>query len=140
VVGDRTLACPTLEIVEYPDHWEADVVLADGGTAHLRPVRSDDAELLRSFYARLSDESIYYRFFSPRPKLTDQEIEHFITVDHDARVALIATIGDDMMAVARYERTGDGQAEVAFLVEDARPGPRRGQCATGASGGGGKGA
>jgi hypothetical protein len=34
-------------------------VLADGGTAHLRPVRPDDAELLRAFYARLSAESIY---------------------------------------------------------------------------------
>jgi acyl-CoA synthetase (NDP forming)/RimJ/RimL family protein N-acetyltransferase len=108
--------------VEYPDHWEADVVLADGGTAHLRPVRADDAELLRSFYARLSAESIYYRFFSPHPQLTEREIEHFTTVDHDTRVALIATIGDAMVAIARYDRTGDREAEVAFLVEDAHQG------------------
>jgi acyl-CoA synthetase (NDP forming)/RimJ/RimL family protein N-acetyltransferase len=108
--------------VEYPDHWEADVVLADGGTAHLRPVRAQDADLLRSFYARLSAESIYYRFFSPHPQLTEREIRHFTTVDHDTRVALIATIGDALVAVARYDRTGDGEAEVAFLVEDAHQG------------------
>jgi len=88
----------------YPDHWEADVVLADGGTAHLRPVRPQDAELLRAFYARLSAESIYYRFFSPHPQLTEREIVHFTTTDHINRVALIATIGDQMMAVARYDR------------------------------------
>ncbi|MCO5986306.1 GNAT family N-acetyltransferase [Actinoallomurus spadix] len=90
----------------YPDHWEADVVLADGGTAHLRPIRAGDAELLREFYARLSPESIYYRFFSPRPRLSDREIEHFTTVDYVDRVALIATIGDAMVAVVRYDRLG----------------------------------
>ncbi|MFC9972897.1 GNAT family N-acetyltransferase [Spirillospora sp. NPDC127200] len=108
----------------YPDQWEADVVLADGGTAHLRPIRSDDAELLRVFYARLSPESIYYRFFSPRPTLSDREIAHLTTVDYDARVALIATIGGDMVAVVRYDRLPGqpGTAEVAFLVEDAHQG------------------
>ncbi|MFI6516110.1 GNAT family N-acetyltransferase [Spirillospora sp. NPDC050679] len=108
----------------YPDQWEADVVLADGGTAHLRPIRSDDAELLRVFYARLSPESIYYRFFSPRPTLSDREIAHLTTVDYDGRVALIATIGGDMVAVVRYDRLPGqpGTAEVAFLVEDAHQG------------------
>jgi acyl-CoA synthetase (NDP forming)/RimJ/RimL family protein N-acetyltransferase len=113
--------------VPYPDHWEADVVLADGGTAHLRPIRANDAGLLREFYARLSPESIYYRFFSPRPRLTDGEVEHFTKVDYDDRVALIATIGGAMVAVVRYDRIrADGDrsqtAEVAFLVEDAHQG------------------
>jgi acyl-CoA synthetase (NDP forming)/RimJ/RimL family protein N-acetyltransferase len=108
--------------VTYPDHWEADVVLSDGGTAHLRPIRPADAELLRVFYARLSPESIYYRFFSPRPKLTDREVEHFTTVDHQSRAALIATIGGEMIAVVRYDRIKESEAEVAFLVEDAHQG------------------
>ncbi|REE95433.1 GNAT family N-acetyltransferase [Thermomonospora umbrina] len=108
----------------YPDHWEADVVLADGGTAHLRPIRPGDAERMRAFYRRLSPESIYYRYFSPRPRLTDREIEHFTTVDHDDRVAFIVTIGTEMVAVVRYDRIHDepGTAEVAFLVEDAHQG------------------
>jgi acyl-CoA synthetase (NDP forming)/RimJ/RimL family protein N-acetyltransferase len=111
----------------YPDHWEADVVLTDGGTAHLRPIRPEDGPLLRAFYARLSPESIYYRFFSPRPTLSDREVAHFTTVDYDRRVALIATIGTEMVAVVRYDRLADGgkpgtTAEVAFLVEDAHQG------------------
>ncbi|TYB38351.1 GNAT family N-acetyltransferase [Actinomadura chibensis] len=108
----------------YPDQWEADVVLSDGGTAHLRPIRSADAAILRDFYARLSPESIYYRFFSPRPHLSDRDIEHFTGVDHDRRVALIATIGEEMVAVVRYDRLGERPetAEVAFLVEDAHQG------------------
>ncbi|SDK71546.1 bifunctional GNAT family N-acetyltransferase/acetate--CoA ligase family protein [Nonomuraea jiangxiensis] len=106
----------------YPAHWEADVVLADGGTAHVRPIRPADADRLRSFYSRLSDESIYFRFFGPRPNLSDREVERFTNVDYVNRVALIATIGADMVAVIRYDRTGPGEAEVAFLVEDAHQG------------------
>src|SRR3954471_592934 len=107
----------------YPAHWEADVVLSDGGTAHLRPIRPDDADLLRSFYSRLSEQSIYYRFFGPRPRLTDREVAWFTNVDYDDRVALIATIGAEMAAVVRYDRVEPkDHAEVAFLVEDAHQG------------------
>jgi acyl-CoA synthetase (NDP forming)/RimJ/RimL family protein N-acetyltransferase len=110
--------------VAYPDRWEADVVLADGGTAHLRPIRPDDADLLREFYDRLSPESIYFRFFSPRPRLSEREVERFTHVDHVDRVALIATIGEVMVAVVRYDRIPRERdtAEVAFLVEDAQQG------------------
>ena len=107
---------------QYPAHWEADVVLADGGTAHVRPIKPADADRLRAFYSRLSDESIYFRFFGPRPRLSDKEVAWFTTVDYVNRVALIATIGIEMVAVIRYDRTGPGEAEVAFLVEDAHQG------------------
>ena len=55
----------------YPAHWEADVVLSDGATAHVRPIRPDDADRLVAFYARVSDESKYYRFFAPYPNLSE---------------------------------------------------------------------
>ena len=44
------------EAPTYPAHWEADVVLRDGGTAHLRPIGPDDAELLVEFYEDLHVE------------------------------------------------------------------------------------
>ncbi len=106
----------------YPAHWEADVVLIDGATAHLRPIRPDDAARLVEFYDRTSDESKYFRFFAPYPTLSDAEVEMFTHVDHADRVALILLSGDDMIAVGRYERLDDSQAEVAFLVEDAHQG------------------
>ena len=30
----------------YPTHWEADVVAADGGTLHLRPITPEDADAI----------------------------------------------------------------------------------------------
>ncbi|MGH8823280.1 MAG: GNAT family N-acetyltransferase, partial [Jiangellaceae bacterium] len=103
----------------YPAHWEADVVLSDGATAHLRPIRPDDADRLVEFYGRVSDESKYFRFFAPYPTLSARDVEKFTQVDHVDRVALIMLIGDDMIAVSPYERLDTHQAEVAFLVEDA---------------------
>ena len=106
----------------YPAQWEADVVLSDGATAHLRPIVAADAERLIEFYARVSDESKYLRFFAPYPRLSDRDVTRFTHVDHDDRVALILLIGDDMIAVGRYERIDAVEAEVSFLVEDSQQG------------------
>ncbi len=106
----------------YPAHWEADVVLRDGGTAHLRPILPSDAERLLRFYSRLSDETIYYRFFSLYRELSERDVVKFTVVDHRDRAALIATIGDEMIGVVRYERVSDVEAEVAFNIEDAHQG------------------
>ena len=76
-----------------------------------------------AFHGRLSPESIYFRFFSPKPRLTDKEVEKFTTVDMVDRVALVAELGDDLIAVARYDRwPGRDEAEVAFTVDDAHHG------------------
>ncbi|MFE7932624.1 GNAT family N-acetyltransferase [Streptomyces sp. NPDC057456] len=116
---------------EYPAHWEADVVLRDGGTARIRPITIDDAERLVSFYEQVSDESKYYRFFAPYPRLSDKDVHRFTHHDFVDRVGLAATVGGEFIATVRYDRIGaDGmaasapadEAEVAFLVQDAHQG------------------
>ena len=64
----RRIASPgPVDRSPYPPHWEADVVLRDGSTAHLRPIRPDDADRLRDFHGALSPETVYFRFFAPYP-------------------------------------------------------------------------
>jgi len=106
----------------YPTEWEADVLLADGGVARLRPIRPDDAELLVEFYDRVSPESKFLRFFAPYPRLSARDVARFTQVDYIDRVAFIITLGEQMIGVGRYDRIEDDQAEVAFLVEDAHQG------------------
>src|SRR3954452_22309149 len=103
--------------------WEGDVELSDCATVRVSPIRPSDAEALLAMHARLSPESIYFRFFSPKPRLTDKEVERFTTVDFYDRVALVAMLGDDMVAVARFDRwQQEDEAEVAFTVDDAHHG------------------
>jgi len=111
----------------YPQRWEADVVLSDGGTVHIRPIRPDDADRLVEFHGRQSAESIFYRYFSPRPRLSPREIERSVNVDYVNRMALVATLGDTLIGVARYDSAppgpdGSTRAEVAFSVDDRHHG------------------
>ncbi|MBL7618169.1 GNAT family N-acetyltransferase [Frankia sp. AgB1.8] len=135
-----------LTAVGYPAGWEADVILSDGGTAHIRPILASDGPRLLDFWDRLSERSIYLRFFGVRRGLSPADVRRFTVVDQSVRGALIALIGEDMVALAHWEgtpappedgsappapRSGPGveapvrpapAAEVAFLVEDAQQG------------------
>ncbi|GAA2800294.1 bifunctional GNAT family N-acetyltransferase/acetate--CoA ligase family protein [Saccharopolyspora taberi] len=107
----------------YPRQWEADVVLSDGGTVHLRPIRPDDADMLVSFHGRLSERTRYFRYFGPYPRMPKRDVERFSRVDYLNRVALIAMLGDDIVAVGRFDRLGEqDSAEVAFVVQDEHQG------------------
>lgn len=105
-----------------PLHWEADVLLKDGSTAHVRPIRSEDKDLLVEFYSRVSDQSKYYRFFSPMPTLSARDVARFTEVDHVERVAFVVLLRGQMIAVGRYDVVKPGEAEVAFLVQDDHQG------------------
>jgi acyl-CoA synthetase (NDP forming)/GNAT superfamily N-acetyltransferase len=123
----------------YPAELECDVLLLDGRSARLRAIRPEDAPTLRAFGAKLSTETVYFRFFSPRRSIGDEEIAHYVTVDYFDRLALVAVVDGELVAVARYDRCTDsppgaraggdaasGQgmddAEVAFVVRDDHQG------------------
>lgn len=107
----------------YPAHWEADVVLTDGGTVHMRPIVPDDAEAVREFHGKLSDRTRYFRYFGPYPRISEKDLKRFTTVDHSSRVAFVATLGGEIVSIGRYEQLEEkNSAEVAFVVADAHQG------------------
>ncbi len=118
--GDASSAKPAEP--SYPDHWAADVVLRDGATAHLRPIRPGDAEALQAFHVAQSPESIYLRFFAPMPRLSDRDLARFTRVDHVDRVAIVAVVGGLIVGVGRFDRTEPRVAEVAFNISDSHQG------------------
>jgi acetyl coenzyme A synthetase (ADP forming)-like protein len=106
-----------------PEYWTSDVVLADGGTVHVRPIEPGDAPALVAFHEGLSPDTVHARFFSAKPKLTPAEVERFTHVDNVTRVALVAELGERLIGVARYEGMADArEAEVAFVVADEHQG------------------
>jgi acetyl coenzyme A synthetase (ADP forming)-like protein len=122
-LGGRPAKVETVPPASYPAELEADVLLADGRAAKVRPILPSDAALLKGLHASLSPESVYLRFFSPRRTLPDAEFEHLANVDYLDRLALVALVDDELVAVARYDRLpGDAEAEVAFTVRDDQQG------------------
>ncbi|MFR0639694.1 GNAT family N-acetyltransferase [Arthrobacter sp. LS16] len=109
--------------VAYPAHWEADVVLRDGTTAHLRPITPADAQALQDMHQKQSETSVYLRYFTYKSALTAKELERFTNVDHVNRVAFTVFRGSNIIGVGRYDRLDDPtEAEVAFNVSDAYQG------------------
>ncbi|WP_454048380.1 bifunctional acetate--CoA ligase family protein/GNAT family N-acetyltransferase [Cellulomonas sp. Marseille-Q8402] len=108
---------------DYPADWEADVVLRDGTTTHVRPIRPEDADALQAFHVGQSEASTFLRFFAALERLPDRDLARFTTVDHRDRVALVAVTGDDaIIGVARYDKIAPDEAEVAFNIADAHHG------------------
>jgi acetate---CoA ligase (ADP-forming) len=103
----------------YPSEREADVVLRDGATVHVRPVRADDGPAMRSFFESVSLDSIWFRFFGT-PNL-DWATSWSVNVDYADRFGLVVESGNPraIIAHAAYVRIDYGRAEVAFLVADA---------------------
>ena len=85
-----------------------------------RPVRPDDATRFCRLWNRLSPETVYRRFHAPvrRPPVPAARL---VEVDHDLREAIVAVVGDDVVGVARYDRSpaDPATAEFAVVVEDA---------------------
>jgi len=108
----------------YPARYESDILLRDGSTLQLRPIKLDDAPALVDFHKRLSPRSIYFRFFSPLPELSEARAVELATVDYDDTFALGGELAGRLVAVARYYRDANARdhAEVAFLTEDALQG------------------
>ncbi len=120
----------------FPEHWLADVLASDGGVVHLRPITPADGELLVDFHSKLSERTRYLRYFGPYPTMSPRAVEHATNVDHHDRVALLAVLGGEIIAVGLYERLPDQvganpeigtafagpSAEVAFVVADAHQG------------------
>lgn len=108
-----------------PLHWFADVLASDGGVVRLRPITPDDADRLQQFHRALSDRTRYLRYFGPYPQISPKDLYRSTHVDHRDRVGLVLELGEQIIAVGRYElldRSGSRAAEVAFVVADEHQG------------------
>ena len=76
----------------YPARYESDILLRNGSTLSLRPIRSDDASALRSLHARLSPRSVYFRFFAPVPDLSEERAAELVNVDYKDSFALVGEL------------------------------------------------
>jgi RimJ/RimL family protein N-acetyltransferase len=91
------------------------------GPVTIRPIQPRDVDELRDLFWRLSPESRYFRFLSPVQRPPESTLHHLAEVDHQDRDALVASVDNHVVAVARYDRsaTEPSKAEVAVVVEDA---------------------
>jgi RimJ/RimL family protein N-acetyltransferase len=106
------------------DALDRSVTLRDGTPVRLRAIRPDDGPALVALFGRLSERTVYQRFFAARRSLPPAWVHTFTHVDYQKRLAIVAErkTGDrlELVGVARYDVTApDDTAEIALVVEDA---------------------
>src|ERR1700760_4799933 len=98
------------------------LVLADGRRLTIRPIERQDRDRLRRLFMRLSPESRYRRYLSPKPALSQRELDHLLNIDHVHHEALAAVdeTNGSFVAAARYVQLPDqpDTADVAIEVAD----------------------
>jgi acetyl coenzyme A synthetase (ADP forming)-like protein len=103
---------------------EADIVLRDGSTLHMRPARSDDEPALRAFFRGLSEQSRWFRFCGGGgEQFLTEAARRSANVD-GGTVSLVATVGPaaEIVGQGLYVPTRADHAEVALAVADAYQG------------------
>ena len=86
-----------------------------------RPVQPDDYDRFVRLYHRMSPDTLYRRFHTSVPRIRPELLHRLVTVDHEHREAVVAVVGDEVIGVARYDRSREdpATAEFAVVVEDA---------------------
>lgn len=79
-----------------------------------------DVERVVRMFDRLSPETRFRRFFTAMPKLDPRVLAALTDVDHVRHEAVVALVGDEVIALASYHvSTSDpAVADVAVVVED----------------------
>jgi acyl-CoA hydrolase len=111
----------TIRRAEYPWREARTEKLKDGAMLELRPLAVTDEAALRDFLYRLSDESVYRRFFGARRAHPHSVLRHTVDLDYDQHFELMALLPESAEFVGMGGYTLDpatSLADLAFVVRD----------------------
>ena len=98
------------------------VELLDGTRVAYYAIAPENVSALQRFHHRLSERSIYLRFFAAKPELSDGKAGYSTNVDGINRFALVGVDPqhpEEIIDVVSFDREGDtDRAEYAAAVED----------------------
>ena len=100
--------CPGSLPPGYPQDYPRTVRLRDGRHVLIRPILPSDAPELGQAIKSADPDTLRRRFLGGPPPVTADLLSYLTEVDYMRRFALVA--------IARYEQTGDGVAEIAVAV------------------------
>jgi acyl-CoA hydrolase/GNAT superfamily N-acetyltransferase len=106
---------------EYPWQEVRREKLRGGEEVVVRPVRMTDEVPLQRMLYRLSDESVYRRFFAWKRAHPHEEMQAMVDLDYENAMGLVVhePESDEILALCRYDVEPATQlAEIAFTVRD----------------------
>jgi acetyltransferase len=119
---------PKPAIRPYPSQYVSQYTMKDGAEVTLRPIRPEDEPLMGKFHEKLSDRSVYMRYFSSlslSSRVAHERLVRICFVDYDRVMALVVDHKDEVTAQHRILGVSrliklhtKNEAEIALLVSD----------------------
>src|SRR5204863_2248813 len=119
---------PKPAIRPYPAHYIKAWKLPDGRPVTMRPIRPEDEPLMVKFHETLSEQSIYYRYFTALKlpqRISHERLTRICFNDYDREIALVVerTIPQsrerEILGIGRVSKShGVNEGEFALLVSD----------------------
>jgi acetyltransferase len=124
----KEVELPRPAIRPYPAQYVAQWMMKNGEAITVRPIRPEDEPLMIRFHERLSDRSVYLRYFEPlklTQRVAHERLARICFIDYDREMALVAVRQDpaagaeQIIAVGRLSKLhGTNDAECAALISD----------------------
>jgi acetyltransferase len=128
ICGPDASPAPAPAVRPYPTQYVSECTMRDGRTAIIRPIRPEDEPLMVTFHQKLSDRSVYFRYFHMlklNQRVAHERLTRICFIDYDREMALVAEHRDartgerEIMGVGRLTKVhGTRDAEFAVIVAD----------------------
>lgn len=120
---------PKPAILPYPIQYVSPWKMKNGMEVIIRPIRPEDEPLIIQFHHKLSQESVYFRYFhiiKLSQRIAHERLTRLCFIDYDREMALVAdyrnpeTGQQEILAVGRLSKLhGKNQGEFALIVADS---------------------
>ncbi|MFZ2631901.1 MAG: GNAT family N-acetyltransferase [Desulfosalsimonadaceae bacterium] len=107
----------------YPNEVHCTHTFKNGVAVRFRAIKPSDEEEMRRLFYRFSDESVYYRYFTPLKTMTHSKMQEYVNVDYGKVMSIVGLVGDTgkghIVAEARYVKDPKRPyGDVAFVVDE----------------------
>ena len=107
----------------YPTEIQAQHTFKEDLTVRFRAIRPSDEEDMRRLFYRFSDQTVYYRYFSPIKTMPHAQMQKYVNVDYRHIMSLVGLVGEpgkgQIVAEGRYVQQPQRPiADVAFVVDE----------------------
>ena len=118
---------PKPAIRPYPKQMVTSWAMKDGNEVTIRPIRPEDEPLMINFHQKLSERSVYLRYFQPlklTQRVAHERLSRICFIDYDREMVLVAERPDDkgepeILAVGRLSKLhGVNEGELAAVAID----------------------
>lgn len=107
----------------YPENYEKNIVLKNGQTIKIRPVKPSDERLFQELYYSLGNKDRYLRFFAARRSFRHEMIKKLTIIDYCTNMILVGEHWENgqqkIIASAAFIKTNSpSTAEISIVVNE----------------------